>query len=395
MSLLSLASAQQLIMEHHLEVACERVPLAASLGRVIKNPLYAPHDIPQFTKSLMDGWALGSSNKESYTIVGTIEAGSNKTHSLQPHEAMAIMTGAMVPLGTQEVVRVEFSSATDGCVTITQQESQNNILPQGAVVQKGDLILPPTRITAKEITLIAAMGLDSVDVIIPPQVGIISTGSELVAPGEPLPTGSIYDSNGPQLTAQVSSLIGERYVTNYGIIEDSLDKIKETLTQALDENDIIMLTGGVSMGTYDYVPQALEQCDVQKVFHKVAVKPGKPIWFGATRDKSNRKYVFGLPGNPLSCYVLFTYMVAPWIEKNMGIPATDTPISIPLGAKLQRKDASRSEFIPLTIQNGKVFPIQNRGSADISVLQECKGFTLIPSGVSTIEKGTPLDVRFI
>ncbi len=395
MSTLTLKDAQQRMEEHPFTVTKERATLTESLGRVMSSPLYAPHDIPQFSKSLMDGWALGSSNQGSYTVAGTIEAGSTKIQSVHPHEAVAIMTGAMVPEGTVEVVRVEYSKVERDCVIITEQESRNNILSQGSVLQKGDLVLSPTKITAKEISLLAAMGVDTVEVAVPPRVGVISTGSELVAPGHPLPQGSIYDSNGPQLTAQVASLIGKNYVTNYGVVEDSPQKIEEVITKALEQCDIVLLSGGVSMGEFDYVPQVLEQCGVEKVFHKVAVKPGKPVWFGATKDRSNKKYVFGLPGNPLSCFVLFTYMVAPWIQKNIGLPSQEIPISLPLGACFQRKETDRSEYIPLTVDKGKVYPIKNRGSADISILQRCKGFTLIPPGVSSIEKGACIDVRFI
>lgn len=416
----------------------ELLPLEKSLGRVLAEPMVAQIAIPPFSKALMDGYALGTPRKEdiskdkqtiSYVVVGTIGAGDRVAKKLNPGEAVAIMTGAMVPEGTERVVPIEECTFPEGAERATaatatkttvfvpyledtaahETPHPTHILHKGAVMQEGDTPLTQTTITPKEIGLLGSLGYGSVPVRKHPKIAIITTGSELIQPGNPLPVGAIYDSNGHQLLAQAQSLLPGAEIQLYQSVADSQEGITQQIAAALESCDMLILNGGVSMGAFDYVPGALESCGVEKIFHRVAIKPGKPIWFGKRKpmtgmegaqggntQKSRAKrsqYVFGLPGNPISALVGFHYLVTPVIRKLQNLDPITKPLLLPLGATVQRRDTRRAEFIPLTIDKGKAYPIASYGSADLSILSQLEGFLLMEIGISTIREGSMVDVR--
>jgi molybdopterin molybdotransferase len=253
------------------------------------------------------------------------------------------------------------------------------------VLEKGILIKP------QHIAVMASVGYTEVLLAKQPKVGIVSTGDELVEPALIPAPSQIRNSNGHQLVAQIKRAGA---LPNYiGIAEDSEEVTYNTITKALKENDIVLLTGGVSMGDFDFVPDIMAKAGIDIKFQSIAVQPGKPTLFGTFE---NDKYIFGLPGNPVSSYTQFELLVRPLILKLMGISSLPYPIKLPMGAEYKRRKSRRKSFIPVTISpEGKVFPVEYHGSAHIHSYVFADGITSIDIGKERLEIGELVDVRQI
>jgi molybdopterin molybdotransferase len=228
-----------------------------------------------------------------------------------------------------------------------------------------------------------------VEVVVPPLIGVLTTGTELRNPGEPLKKGQIYNSNGYQLCSQVANM-GGRY-KYYGTTEDDRDTLSKAISECLNECGILLLTGGISMGDYDFVPSILQNLGVDIHFQKVAVKPGKPALFGS-RDGH---FVFGLPGNPVSAFVIFEVMVKPFFFKIMNIPFKPIMIEGKIAERISRKSGDRVEFRPVRWESGNVFPIEYRGSSHLHSLAAANGLIRIEKGINELPEGAIVDVRRI
>ena len=245
------------------------------------------------------------------------------------------------------------------------------------------------KIEPQHIAIFAAVGYTNVLVYKQPKVGIISTGDELVEPQYKPSVSQIRNSNGYQLTAQVTACGA---IANYiGIAEDTPEDTFDKVSKALNENDIVLLTGGVSMGSFDFVPQVLEKAGVKIEFDSIAVKPGKPTTFGM----ADKKYCFGLPGNPVSSYIQFDLLVKPLIYTLMGQEYKPLDIRMPMGVEYKRKGAQRKSYFPVIIENGEVFPVNYHGSAHIHALSLAHGIASIEIGKKEITKGEIVHVRQI
>jgi molybdopterin molybdotransferase len=226
-------------------------------------------------------------------------------------------------------------------------------------------------------------------------VGVLSTGDELVAAGESLGPSSIYDSNGPTLAALAEATGAEaRY---YGIVRDEPGLLKEALARALEDCDVILVSGGVSMGDFDYVPKTLESLGVARIFHKIAMKPGKPTWFGRRGHKS----VFGLPGNPVSTFVNFEFLVKPQLYARMGLAYEPRVVAARLGTGVRRRDFDRVEFIPMRLSReaGRgtetALPLAYSGSSMLSVLAEADCLVRAEIGVPELKEGSLVAARLV
>ncbi len=364
------------------------VLLDGALGRVLAAEVISPIDSPPFDKSAMDGFALAAGDtSQELRVRDTLPAGRAAASALRKGECARIMTGAMLPPGADRVVRKEFVEERDGAVRILRAELGDNVVRRGASLKRGEPVLGPRVLSAQDIGILAASGIAEAQVAVPPSVGIICTGPEIRAPGEPLGPGQIYNSNGPQLGAQLAAMgcPGRQR----GTAPDEPGPLAGLLASALSEHDVVILTGGVSVGDFDYVPRCLQEKGAQVFFHGVAVKPGKPTLFARRGSTA----VFGLPGNPVSTFVIFELFVKPYLYGTMGLDWQPAVFRCTLGEAVRRKATERTEFLPVRVRGGVVTPVAFHGSADLNALGEADGLVRVERGVAEIPRGEQIDVR--
>ena len=307
--LISVAEALALIDAEVQPLPIETVALAEAPGQTLARDIVADVDSPPHRKSMMDGFAVRSADITrdgvELEVIDTVIAGELPTRPVETGQATRIMTGAPMPDGADAVVMVERTefSETDGIVRIMLPKlpSGKHATEQGSNFRCGETLFEAgRRIRAIDVGLLAEIGAARIDVFRQPSVAILPTGNELVNCGQLPGDGQIRNSNGPMLASMMDALDCE--VQALGIGRDDRDSLTEKVAQGL-QADVLLLSGGVSAGAMDLVPEILAQAGVQQVFHKVAVKPGKPIWFGVFRSGDSACYVFGLPGNPVSSLV--------------------------------------------------------------------------------------------
>jgi molybdopterin molybdotransferase len=302
------------------------------------------------------------------------------------------MTGAVVPEGAGMVFMVEDSEViSSGKVKYTGSLTKENIALKCEDIKNGDTVLSPGRfIRPQDIAIMASVGCTSVIVSKIPVVAVISSGNELVEPSEKPDISGIRNSNAYQLMAQVKRAGGA--VKYYGIAPDDEEITYEIVKRAVSECDIVLITGGVSMGDFDFVPSVLERAGVKILFSRVNVQPGKPVTFGVYPGS----LVFGLPGNPVSSFVQFELLVRPMICRMMGSEFNPVSVLLPMKESFSRKSYDRLSLVPVVITNdGFVSVIEYHGSAHISALSLADGIISVPTGKKDIEKGEIVSVRQI
>lgn len=370
----------------------ERVSLLESLHRVLAEDVVSDINMPPFRKSAVDGFACRMNDiRVPLKIVETIAAGSLPTMQVESGTCAKIMTGAPIPLGADCVLPVEDTRLTgDLYVEFTGMEAKKNICELGEDIRVGDVSINKGIIIGPQhIAIMAALGYHQPMVAVKPRVGILSTGDELVEPDVRPSGGQIRNSNGFQLVAQTVAAGAVPHY--YGIVSDSKETTQEVLAKAIAENEVVTLTGGVSMGDYDYVPEIMERLGVSIHFSSVAVQPGKPTTFGTV----DSKLVFGLPGNPVSAFMQFELLVKPSIRKLMGCKQLNpTAIRLPLAEEYKRNRAERMALVPVKVVSGHaVVPVEFHGSAHIFALGNADGIVAVPIGTTKIDKGELVDVR--
>lgn len=368
----------------------EEVPLERALGRVLARDLRARVDQPPFDKSAMDGFAWGSSAADSFRVVRTLAAGAVTDHPLAPGECARIMTGAPLPPGAERVQRVEWTEEEpSGWIRFIKAESGDNIIRRGENQRAGDLLLSRRVLKPADIGILASSGYASVPVQRRAVLGVISTGDELRSPGEVLDPGKIYDSNGPQLAAQAAAAGCK--VRPYGRFPDEPEALETVVRTALGECDLVVLSGGVSMGDFDFVPKVLERSGVEKLFHNLAMKPGKPTFLG----RRENSFVLGLPGNPVSTFVNFEIMAKAVLARLRGLPYEPAVAPARLGREVRRGSADRVEFLPARLEGGTVNPIRYGGSSMLSALADANALLRMEIGQTILEKGADILVRLV
>jgi len=377
----------------HNKLQTERVHFTDAMGRILAEDIFSDMHMPPFDKSAMDGFACRKSDlKYKLEVIEILPAGQIPLKKVGAYQCTKIMTGAIIPEGADCVIMVEHTIENDDkTISFTSDKTNTNICYLGEDIKKGDLVLEKgILIKPQHIAVMASVGCIEPLVSKQPKTGIISTGDELVEPSLIPAQSQIRNSNGHQLLAQVKRAGA---IANYiGIAEDSEEVTFNTITKALAENDIVLLTGGVSMGDFDFVPDIMAQAGIDIKFQSIAVQPGKPTLFGTFEDK----FIFGLPGNPVSSYTQFELLVRPLILKLMGITSLPNPIKLPMGAEYKRRKSRRKSFIPVTIsEDGKVFPVEYHGSAHIHSYVFADGITSIEIGKEKLEIGELVDVRQI
>lgn len=325
---ISVTDAKTIICAHAIRLKPIKVKLTEGSGHIIAKDIIAPYSIPSFPQSSMDGYAFSlQPYNRPYTLIGEMAAGSNQSFHLKPGEAIRIFTGAAVPSGADTVLMQEKTRIDNGLLFNEWADITcgANVRAVGSEIEAGSRALPEgALLTPAAIGFLAGAGITEVDVYPLPKVSIIVTGNELQMPGEPLAYGQVYEANSFTLL----SALGELGIEPLGLYRGADDpaQLTEILMNALEESDVVLMTGGVSVGDYDFTTLAFDACGVQKVFHKIKQKPGKPILFGV----KDHKLVFGLPGNPasvLTCYYQYVLPAFSMLAGNsLNLPVKNVPL---------------------------------------------------------------------
>lgn len=370
----------------------ESVSMLDALSRVLAGNVYSDVDMPPFDKAAVDGYACRRMDLPGpLKVVEVIPAGIIPVKTIKQGQCAKIMTGSIVPHGADCILMVEQTGQnSDGTISFLRNSTSNNIAYQAEDVRKGQLVLEAgTFIKPQHIAMLASVGCVDPLVYQKPVVGIITTGNELVEPGETPVRGQIRNSNAYQLIAQAHAAgVESRYA---GIAPDTIEGTRDIISEALTWCDVLLLTGGVSMGDYDYVPAVLESMNMQIRFRSMAVQPGKPTLFA----KSGGKFVFGLPGNPVSSYVQFELLVKPLLYKIMGAAYKPRVVKLPMATGYSRKKSDRKSFIPVKYESGKIEPLDYHGSAHIHAFEKAWGIIALNIGEDNVKPGEIREVRQI
>jgi len=385
--------AFELVMGAARELDTERVGIDGALNRILAEDVTSDIDMPPFNKSAVDGFACRRCDLgNELTVVETICAGRLPTRRIGPGQCAKIMTGAPVPEGADCVVMVEYTKNTSADkIRFIGTETADNICPKAEDVKADDVLIRRGSIIGPQhIAVLAATGCVRPLVFRRPRVGIIATGNELVEPAVKPQGSQIRNSNSYQLLAQLQRAGAVPHY--YGIAADSPIAIDSMLKKATADNDVVLLSGGVSMGDFDLVPGILRENGFKLLFEKVAIKPGKPTVFAVCKDK----FCFGLPGNPVSTFVVFEVLVRPFLCRMMGGDSRPFTVPMRLEKTIRRHRTERMSWIPVKLtQHGGVVPVEYHGSAHINALCGADGITAIPIGVAEVKKGTTVNVRQI
>ena len=401
--MLNVAEALEKIVTSVTPVAAETKSLENSLGCVLATDIASPSDSPPFDKSMMDGYAVIAQDisvgDNEFEVVDEVTAGREAKRSLRSGESIRIMTGAPVPEGATAVIPIEQSRLNDpGNVSLTVESSVPdglNIIRRGSNMRAGETVLSRGRVVRpQEVALLAEMGQAEVQIHRKPRVAILATGDELVPVSQTPGPGQIRNSNALMLASQVESAGAESVIL--GIARDEREDLREKIQRGLD-CDFLCLSGGVSAGKLDLVPSELEAAGVEEVFHKVAMKPGKPIWFGVRRsDNQCPCYVFGLPGNPVSSMVCFELFVRTALRRFAAIePATPKLMKAVLTKDFQQA-GDREVWFPARIElsdgKARVTPVNWKGSSDLRSTADANSSVRFIAERSNFKSGELLDV---
>jgi molybdopterin molybdotransferase len=382
-----------IVMKSGFETESETISFNNSYGRILDEDIASDMDMPPFNRSAMDGYACHRTDLSSdLEIVEVIAAGKEPAKRVGKNQCSKVMTGAIVPDACDTVIMIEETiNLINGKIRYTGNEPKLNISFKGEDIRSGDIVLRKGKfIQPQDIAVMASVGSTKIMVKRRPKVGIISTGDELVEPSVKPGISQIRNSNAYQLMTQVVRAGGAG--TDYGTAPDNEAVTFKIIEKAINESDIVIITGGVSMGDFDFVPLVLEQAGVKILFDQVNVQPGKPTTFGI----HPKAIVFGLPGNPVSSFIQFELLVRPLISSMMGHIWIPNECKLPMAVDYKRKSYVRLGFIPVTINNYKeVNPVPFHGSAHITALTYSDGIIAMKPGTKSLEKGEIVNVRQI
>lgn len=358
--MISIQEALQIVDEQQTLLKVHQLSVEESLGFYIAEEIQAPFDLPSFDNSAMDGYAVCGIS-EHYEVIGEIQAGNISEFHLSAGEAVRIFTGAKVPSSASAVVMQEQTEVKGKELSVLASISEGqNIRRKGNELRKGDSVfLPGKLINPTTVGLLTSLGLTSISVYKKPIVRIISTGDELIPAGNALQEGQIYESNSSTLSSVLE---------NYGFdctgkshLKDDFELIKTAIAEALSQSDVLLLSGGISVGDYDFVRQSLQENGVDELFYKVRQKPGKPLYFG----RKGNKFVFALPGNPASSLTCFYLYVLPLLQKMSGALTTGLlRVKLPLAHSYLMK-SDRPSFLKAQIDSNSISILDGQASSMI------------------------------
>jgi molybdopterin molybdotransferase len=388
--MISVDEARQIIQQYPVALPSETRSLQDASGLVLAKDIFAPNSIPAYPQSSMDGYAIRfDGGRWPLKLTGEMAAGSNREFTLKQGEAIRIFTGAAVPAGADTVLIQEKARVEGNLLYIEDPNLQAgaNVRPVGSEIEKGHKALPKgTLLTPAAIGFLAGIGVVEVEAIPPPRISVIVTGNELQNPGQPLEYGQVYEANSFTLLAALKQ-IGIEPLALYRSGDDPL-QLTDILTNALEASDVVLMTGGVSVGAYDFTTAAFDACGVQKVFHKVKQKPGKPILFGV----NGRKLVFGLPGNPASVLTCYYQYVLPALsllsEKEVRLP-----IKMALLKSDFNKPAGLTHFLKGFFDGTSVELLSGQESYKLNSFAKANCLTEISEETTSLTSGTEVRIH--
>lgn len=385
--------AKQIIYSSIPPINAEPRPLNDSLGMVLAEPVYSPVDMPPFHQSAMDGYALRFQDaSHPLRIVGEVQAGVAPRASTEPGTAMRIFTGAPTPEGADTVIMQEKVRIENNLLYLEDPELKSgaNVRLRASQTAKGALALPAgSTLSPAAIGLLAGLGINAVRVWSKPCVALIITGKELAMPGAALQPGQVYESNSITLTAALAEIgLSPALVFR---CDDVADDIINCLQKALSECDVVLCTGGISVGDYDLVKAAMEHCGVETGFYKVKQKPGKPLFFG----KYAQKRVFGLPGNPGSVLTCYYEYVEPMLLQMLGKTGDFPRSTQKILAQTLNKKAGLTHFLKGKLDGNMVWPLHGQESykMDGFALADC--LIVLDEDTTEVPQGQPVEVHLV
>ncbi len=387
--MVSIQEAQKIIEDNVSPSSySETRKVSDALGYLLSESVISPINMPPFRQSAMDGYALNLHNSDSYSLIGEIKAGDADHPKLRIGQAVRIFTGAPVPDTANAVVMQEKVSALGETIQINDSITLNeNIRPLGEQVQKNSVALKKgTKLTPAAIGFLTSLGITEVPVYKKPSITIVTTGNELIPAGQPLGYGQIYESNAAMLK---SSLIELGYhEVSIRKVEDDYKKTHELLQNVISENDLVLITGGISVGDYDFVGKALNEIGVEQLFYKVKQKPGKPLFFG----KKEHTVVFALPGNPAAALTCFNIYVRTALQRmcgelNYSLKKTQEKLT---GSFTKKGD--RPQFLKAIYANNEVQILDGQSSAMLQTFALANALVLAPEDVIDMKSGDLVEV---
>ncbi|KAF2516976.1 molybdopterin molybdotransferase MoeA [Flavobacterium foetidum] len=360
----------------------KKVPIEKALGCILAETIYSPIAMPPFRQSAMDGYAFIHSMRHQFDVVGISQAGDYADIKLKENQAVRIFTGAYVPKNADTVVMQEDVMVNGDSILIAKKPDQfANVRNKGEQINKEDVVFDAdTLITPAAIGFFACLGITEVAIYKKPKVAILVTGNELVDRGKKLSKGKIYESNSVMLQAALKT-IGINKAKVYRV-KDHLKATKKALKTILKENDIVLISGGISVGDYDFVKDALLANGVAELFYKINQKPGKPMFFGSKKDT----LVFALPGNPASSLTNFYIYVYPAIKNRMGFSNTHLPkIVRKLNADIENK-TGKTLFLKALYDETHVTILEGQASSMLNSFAIANGLVIVEHDIQKIEK---------
>ena len=401
--MISVEEAKNIIQQNVITLSPLWFPLQQSAGLTLAEDVFAETTIPAFPQSSMDGYAFSFSGWQQHKklkITGEVAAGSNKIFTLAPRNAIRIFTGAAIPPGADTVVMQEKTKTDNGELLIDDDKLQagNNVRPEGSEINAGELALEKdVCLSPAAIGFLAGIGIKEVKAYPNPAISIIVNGNELQEPGKSLQYGQVYESNSFALNAVLQQLHFYNQKIYHSV--DDPEIITGVLEKALQQSDVILLTGGISVGDYDFVLQAATQCGIEKLFHTVKQRPGKPLYFGkkvrvTDSDGQENKLIFGLPGNPSSVLTCMYQYVVPALAKLSKRKINLQTIQAPLSKTFQ-KVAGRTHFLKGIYDGKTAIPLDAQESYRLRSFAKANCLIQIKEEVTTCKEGELVDVHLL
>ena len=392
--MISVAAAKKIIQETSMPLQPKKVALEDVVGMALAADIYSTIDIPAFNQSSVDGYAFLFEGLQQYQLLkidGEMAAGDASTNTLLPQHAIRIFTGAAVPVGADSIVMQEKILIENGMLQIDDKNLKpgSNVRLKGSEIKAGELALEKgTILSPAAIGYLAGFGIDKVLVFPKPTISIIVTGKELQQPGVPLAYGQVYESNSYTLSAALQQL-GINNVKIYRA-DDDLQILTTILQDALLHSDVVLLTGGISVGDYDFVLQAATNCGITKRFHRIKQRPGKPMYFG----NKNNQLVFGLPGNPSSVLTCFYEYVIPALQKLSCTKKGIETLVVPLGKSLS-KPVGLTCFLKAMFDGKTATALGAQESYRLSSFAKANCLIMVDEAIETLSEGDSVEIHLL